>query len=44
MGGGAESKIDQALPNHTAALELVSGFLGDAFHGVSEGFSNEFSC
>lgn len=35
MGGGSESKIDQALPNHTKALELVSGFLGDAFHGVS---------
>ena len=34
VGGGPESKIDQALPNHTKALELVSGFLGDAFHGV----------
>lgn len=33
VGGGSESKIDQALPNHTKALELVSGFLGDAFHG-----------
>ena len=37
VGGGAETKIDQALPNHTKALELVSGFLGDAFHGVSCG-------
>ena len=44
VGGGTESKIDQALPNHTAALELVSGFLGDAFHGVSHSFSAVHSC
>lgn len=37
VGGGQESRIEQALPNHTSAIELVSQFLGDAFRGVSLG-------
>lgn len=33
--GGGEQRQEAPLPNHTAALELVSKFLGDSFKGVS---------
>lgn len=34
VGGGAEKKYDQALPNHTAALGLVTQHLSEAYSGV----------
>lgn len=33
-GGGGEQKEEAPLPNHTAALEVVSKFLGASFQGV----------